>query len=506
MRQLIFGFLITCLFLQLLVLPVSAQPVTADDARAVAQNWIALKIQQQGNWSGSPTAQIGEIQEFKQGDRVIGYFCPVNPKGFLVISLRRELAPVKAYSDTSNLDPDANDGLTDLIKLQMADILDTIEQKAGPVASVSSAEVTPLMEFNYLGSWDVLDTNASAFQYQFQVDHIESNYQQGGTLLTTQWHQFEPYYNEVPAPPSSQVCTNPHCTVGCVATAGAQIMRYWSWPPYGVGSPYSDTIDWPHLANQYIWDAGQSRWEDENGNPLTQVHLDAAAKLSHDVGTAVGMVYCDGSCESSANTDNMEGVYENNFRYSTASNRLNRNDCSASEWFTNLKEQFNRNWPIQYRVEEHSIVGDGWRESYVGTTLHREYHMVYGWRNTGSNTWYTMDGLPLGGIDIEYIVRDIYPAPALGSSLSGTYNLQEFPYRYFDQDTSGDSATFSAGQYLQFLPGVVATCNSGTGSSIRFEGSSSANTELFTKGDPSKGMRIHAGTLKLNPGGSIWLP
>ena len=107
---------------------------------------------------------------------------------------------------------------------------------------------------------------------------------------------------------------------------------------------------------------------------------------------------------------------------------------------------------------------------------------------------------------IEYIIKDIYPAPALGWSLSGTYPAPAFPYRYFDADAWGDSATFSAGQNLQFLPGIKATCNSGTGSAIRFDGTSSANTRLFTHGDTSKGVVIRSGTLKLKPGGSVRLP
>ena len=111
MKQWIFGFLITCLVLTLLVLPVSAQPVTADDARSVAQNWVALTIRQQGDWGGSPTAQIGEIREFRQGDRLIGYFCPVSPQGFLVISLRRELAPVKAYPIPATSIRNPNEGM-----------------------------------------------------------------------------------------------------------------------------------------------------------------------------------------------------------------------------------------------------------------------------------------------------------------------------------------------------------------------------------------------------------
>jgi len=507
MKRFVFVFLITCLVLQLLVLPVSAQPVTADDARSVAQNWVALKIRQQGNWGGSSTAQTGEIREFRQGDRLVGYFCPVSPQGFIVISLRRELAPVKAYSDTSNLDPESAEGMPGLIKEQMAAILDAIEKDAGPVESVSSSALTPLMEFNYLGAWDALDTGAPASDSQIQGIMAASNYQQGGILLPTRWHQGDPYYNEIIAPPAGVNCGEPHCLVGCAATAASQIMKYWAWPPTGVGTPYSDTYDWPRMANQYLYDTGQARWEDENGNPLTQANIDAVAELGHEVGLAEGTDYCGvetKDCQSWVYVGGYEDVFKNNFRYSANSNVVWRKDFTPVGWFTMLKDQFNRNWPVLYRVIGHAVVCDGWSESMQGGNLVRQYHMNYG-GGVAANGWYTLDALPNGGRDIEYIIKDVYPDPALGWWVSGIYPALAYPYRYFDADAWGDSATFSAGQNLQFLPGITATCNSGTGSSIRFDGTSSANTRLFTHGDTSKGVIIRSGTLKLKPGGSVRL-
>ena len=98
---------------------------------------------------------------------------------------------------------------------------------------------------------------------------------------------------------------------------------------------------------------------------------------------------------------------------------------------------------------------------------------------------------------------NIYPAQYLGSWLSGTYTKQSFPYRYFDRDATGSSAIFEAGQYVQFLPTITATCTSTTGGSIRFYGASVNNTRLFSRGDRTKGVRIYDGAVKLNRYGSI---
>ena len=132
--------------------------------------------------------------------------------------------------------------------------------------------------------------------------------------------------------------------------------------------------------------------------------------------------------------------------------------------------------------------------------------MNYGW-DDNHNTWYSLDGLYLGGEKEEYMLENIYPAQALKSFLFGIYGRNNsFPYRYFDQDAAGDSAFFLRGHRLQFLPNVTVTCNSTAGRSIWFDGSSSHKTLLFTRGDESRGVRIQNGAIRLRRNGSIRFP
>ena len=58
-------------------------------------------------------------------------------------------------------------------------------------------------------------------------------YTEGDVLLTSHWSQGHPYNSTCPGPWALDDCTAVRCSVGCVATAGAQIMRYWNWPPSG---------------------------------------------------------------------------------------------------------------------------------------------------------------------------------------------------------------------------------------------------------------------------------
>ena len=505
MKRLIFTILIVCLAIMYTGLSARAQMATMDEALTVANNWITLIIQKKGNWGGSETAEVEEIQEFKRGERVIGYFCDVKPKGYIVMSLRKELAPVKAYSAVDDLEPESDEGMADLLKGGMERILNRIEQQIGPVKSAGAEEMTDILEIDYRGAWEELQGDMETLKEELEGDEespdgeIESggedvNYQEGQVLLTSSWHQNDPYNRECPAPPPGDDCTAARCVVGCVATAGAQVMRHWNWPPYGVGSPYNDSYDWRNMP-------------DRATGASSSAEINAVAELCHEVGQAVGMGYCLGSsspCASTAGTYNMEDVYEDHYRYSTACTKKDRDDYTAVSWFNLMKADFNANRPVQYRVPGHSIVGDGWQE--IGGTPVRQYHMNYGWDNNRT-TWYTLDALHLGDPNDEYMLENIYPAQALGSFINGTYSRDSFYYRYFNRDASGYSATFEAGQRLQFLPNIRLRCSSTSGP-IRFEASNSSGTytRLFTRGDKTRGVCMYNNansTIKMNYNGSI---
>jgi len=128
------------------------------------------------------------------------------------------------------------------------------------------------------------------------------------------------------------------------------------------------------------------------------------------------------------------------------------------------------------------------------------------WTPTGnSNTWYTLDALPCFYDNL--MLRNIKPNGAVGSNLALMYQHWPFPYRYFDRDASGTNSVFQPGQLLQTLPGITITGNgSGSGMYVSFLGSPSPRpTKIYTNGDPSKGVEITNGSIRLSNGGSMKL-
>lgn len=503
----------------------SAQMATIDEALMVADNWIVRVMENEGYWGSSDWAEVEDIQEFKRNDRVIGYFCRINPIGFIVVSLRKELAPVKAYSATCDIDPESNKGMADLLKIKIEGVLDAIEQ---PIRLYGVDAAQALLEIDYRPAWDELCGQIRDFSEDYELLQNSNSVSQIGPLLSTSWHQGDPYNMFCPegdnscgdccpedgdpdfyCPPSDRT------VVGCVATAAAQIMKYWNWPPYGIES------------HSYNWDGDDSCPEGGSaGKDATElnaifsddydwlnmpdsltassnlIQIRAVAELCYKIGVAVEMDY--GVCSSSANISDMNDAYGDYFRYYTYG--IAKRYDNQNIWLDYIQGQLRANKPIHYRITKHQLVLDGWRED-GGTTM-RQYHMNYGWGvdcddPTGCNTWYSLDALySSDNIDEERIIADIYPAQALGTMLSGTYSqYSSFPYRYFIQDTMGENVTFAAGQNLQFLLGVTVTCENGY---IWFESETNNRTRLFSiKGTKQAEILIRDGGIKLHPGGGL---
>jgi len=526
MKNITITILSALLAAMLFISPVWGEMATWDEAVTVANNWIVRVIWQEGHWGGYDWAEVEYIQEFTRSGRVIGYFCHVRPIGFIVVSLRKELAPVKAYSDTCNLDPESDEGMADLLKTKMEGLLDAIEQPIRLYGVDALPDVQGLFEIDYRPAWDELCGEVGAFGGEFKSFQATDSVSQVGPLLSSSWHQGEPYNLLCPEGDSrcTDCCPEPDvvCSpfdrtpVGCVATAAAQIMKYWNWPPYGVGghSYFWDGDDscpaggttgvgegWlsATFTNPYDW----LRMPDRLTNDSSQDEIDSVAELCYEIGVAVEMDY--GVCDSLAYIRDMNDAYGDHFLYHTYV--VAKRADNRSIWLDVIQGQLQANQPIHYRFVGHQLVLDGWRED--GGTVMRQYHMNYGYGGycddpNGCNTWYSLDAL-YGSNDPneEKMIAYVYPVPALGYDLidNWTYRKEQFNYRYFVQDANGVNVTFEAGQNFQFLPRIKVECKDGY---IRFESTSFENTWLFSiKGTSKAQINIYDGCIALSRGGSI---
>ena len=219
-----------------------------------------------------------------------------------------------------------------------------------------------------------------------------------GPLLCSTWAQGSPYNDQCPYYEGSISCGNysisaAHAVTGCVATATAQIMKYWNWPATGANETHSYTCSpYGTLTVNYNTSYSWSNMPTKLTTSNTSTQINAVAKLMYHVGVAYDMNYS--PCGSSAYTSNATSVLPTYFNYSSSTiSRINQSSYSTSDWLTQIKSNLNNLRPVLYAGQDpdeggHSFVCDGYNSS-------DQLHFNWGW--SGNNDgYYTIGSLNPG--------------------------------------------------------------------------------------------------------------
>jgi hypothetical protein len=384
-----------------------AELATADETSRVCQNWLSYNVYHDGTWAEALEPKIAEVQELRDGDRLLAYCYTISPSGSVVVPVLKELPPVKASSQEFDLDVSQTVGMPQLLREVLADRFDRYIKRYGSLEVSQPTEGPVLFGRINRQEWDRY--LASAEEFAAQMAEGRSTRGQVGPLLTTAWHQGSPYNDLCPMGDGGQTVT------GCVATAMAQLMRYWLWPSAGQDS------------HSYWWDGDDSCGGSTSGMELSAFFYDlydwdnmpdscyggcttaeqqALAELSYECGVAVEMDY--GHCGSSSLLEDAVYALETYFSYAPGMQTRHRWQHSASSWFNLVVAEINLGRPLLYTIYMHMMVCDGWRDA----TGQNQYHMNYGWGGS-YNGWYTVDQLYCQGAGCdpmeESLLRYIRP-------------------------------------------------------------------------------------------------
>ena len=235
-------------------------------------------------------------------------------------------------------------------------------------------------------------------------------------MLTTTWNQ-APYYNNL-CPYDEE--NDGRSVTGCVATAMAQIMKYWNWPVRGTGSHSYTSDDHPEYGTMTA-NFGNTTYDWNNmpnalSSSSTSTQINAVATLMYHCGVAVEMMYS--ATSSGAYSISYDGYYEyctenalkNYFGYKSSLYGLYRSYryldeygdtltwemYSYDEWVSMLKEELNVARPILYTGAGpdggHAFVFDGYDNNNL-------FHVNWGW-GSWEDGYFSIDALEpaAGGI------------------------------------------------------------------------------------------------------------
>lgn len=230
-------------------------------------------------------------------------------------------------------------------------------------------------------------------------------------MLVTQWTQYRYGYNSL-APYDSVIAADSNMwrfegrpTVGCVALAMAQIMRYWQFPTHGVGSH-----SYTHEGEYECWRYGTLSADFANAtydyahmpykltDSSTTEEVTAVATLASHCGIACNMMYnsdCAGS--SGAQLNSALAGLQHFFHYSPNAHQETKNYYGTSSWTNMLKEDIANGRPVlycgqSYRNEADSTVDGGHAFVFDGYDARNYFHVNWGW-NGSCDGYYSLNVL-----------------------------------------------------------------------------------------------------------------
>jgi hypothetical protein len=223
-------------------------------------------------------------------------------------------------------------------------------------------------------------------------------------LLSTRWDQGAPYNDDCPSV-SSPVMPNGKAPTGCVATAMAQVMKYFNWPEKGAGTGKATDSS----GKSYAMDLGVTfSWNDMkaqyNEGNYTSPQASAVALLMKACGYAVGMKY--GPSESGAGSVAIPSALVDNFGYDGGVRLCMRAYYGREEWEGMIYDNLAHVGPVLYTGTTnlgggHAFVCDGY-------STDGYFHFNWGWS---------------GMYDGYYLLTALNPEGEGTGGFAGGYNI-----------------------------------------------------------------------------------
>ena len=316
-------------------------------------------------------------------------------------------------------------------------------------------------------------------------------------LVTTLWDQGSPYNLQCPK------YNNKRCVTGCVATAMAQILKYWgsgnetpSVPAYttysyqiSVSALPATTFNWDIMADQY------------NSNQ-TDASAQEVAKLMRYCGQVVEMDYSPYGSGSSV----IPGDFINYFGFDRGAMSHNRSNYNSVEWEELVYNELKEMRPLYYEGLNisggHAFVCDG----YDGAGY---YHINWGWSG-GSNGYFKLSvmnpedkGAGGGTSEDGYTLRQYIITGLIPDKGNESTNLMSVDYLSADKEVytrSGSNYDFKLKITGSYYNQSSQTCTYELGFSVYKDGELKKTISGYSTSDLGPGWGYNSYTMNLNFG------
>ena len=304
------------------------------------------------------TAIIGDILE----EQTMFYVFNVGSVGFVIVAGDDTVTPILGYSDQGNF----------VSENMPSNLKKWLENYKKEILFIIENDIKATEEINK--SWNLDQNNNKSNNSTFSTNSVNP-------LIQTRWDQ-SPYYNA--QCPSNSV-------TGCVATAMAQVMKFWNYPATGSGfhsynHPQYGTLSANYGNTTYQWSSMPNSVTSSNNAVATLMyHCGVSVNMNYNIASAGG---------SSAQTLDVVNALKTYFNYSTSIQGLYRTSYTDSQWIALLKVELDAGRPIQY-----AGTGSGGGHSFVcdGYDVNNYFHFNWGWSGN-SDAYFLLNSLNPGSI------------------------------------------------------------------------------------------------------------
>jgi len=332
-----------------------ANPIDKKQAHLVAKLYYQFL-------SGKKVENFDKETSLKYDGTITMYIFTIKEGGFVITSADDNIKPILAYS-VDNKFP---------LPIESPEVKWWLE--------LYSKQIKQALENNYFNS-----SNKNLWTL-YKQGKIQLPKAQITPLINTEWDQIGGDTDY----PYNYFCPS-NTPVGCVATAAAQVMKYWEYPDKGIGW---HTYVHPNFGRlSAIFDTTTFDW---NLMPLNSSSFEVAL-LSYELGVALDMDYAPSG--SGSYTFDLTYILPNYFKYSDSIMYYSRayieNLSGNQAWIDTLKKQLNLGYPVIYAgfgdEGGHAFVCDGYNDQ-------NHFHFNWGWGGSYDG-YYDLTNLTPGSSD-----------------------------------------------------------------------------------------------------------
>jgi len=401
-----------------------AAPKSEDDAVVLVGRWLA---QTPNPLESKMAVVINNVETFKDDDGVpLYHIVHIKPRGFVIVSADDLIEPIIGFfPNAEKFSPRSMNPLAALLMRDIPGRMKTVRSNLkNAIPGGARSFRLPKRQQQAKKKW-------GKFLARIPSSHLKMNALPDADiddirvspLIASRWSQ---------STEAGAYCYNyytpKHYVTGCVATAMAQLMRYYQYPQTGVGTTqFGISVD--GVAKKANLRGGNGAggaydWSNMMLDPdfsITDIKRKAIGALLYDAGVSVNMAYKPGG--SSASVLNASRRLKSAFKYGSSVFGANYHDGWHNLTDSMVEKMINSNldggYPVILGISGdggHAILADGYGIN--NATLY--HHLNMGWAGYDDG-WYNMPDIHTTQYNfntVDEVVYNVFPQGS-GEVVSG---------------------------------------------------------------------------------------